>query len=94
MTAYGLAVGCFAGGIQLLMVVLMVGFAPVARIFAQSTRAASFMGALHLVLWGISCHFALNRLHAGLRALNGRPTARSSPGFSPPASSARSAPGS
>jgi hypothetical protein len=56
-----------------LLVVLMTGFAPVAWIFTQSTHSAYFMGGLHLLLWLISCVFALRSLDQGLTALNGRP---------------------
>ena len=55
-----------------LLVVLLVGFAPVAWIFTQSTHSADFMGGLHLVLWTISVVFAMQRLINGLAALNGR----------------------
>ena len=55
-----------------LLVVLMAGFAPGAWIFTQSTHSANFMGGLHLLLWTISCVFALQRLSHGLAALNGR----------------------
>lgn len=55
-----------------LLVVLMAGFAPVAWIFTQSTHSADFMGGLHLLLWMISCVFALRRLGGWLSELNGR----------------------
>ncbi|MDD5708028.1 MAG: hypothetical protein PHR35_19085 [Kiritimatiellae bacterium] len=55
-----------------LMTTLMVGFAPVAWIFTQSTREAAFMGTLHLLMWVVGCLFALRRLGDGLRFLNGR----------------------
>ena len=55
-----------------LLVVLMAGFAPVAWIFTQSTHSADFMGGLHVLLWMVSCVFALRRLGSGLTALNGR----------------------
>ena len=56
-----------------LLTLLLAGFAPVAWIFTLSTRSAAFMGALHLLLWAVSCAFALRRLGLGLEALNGRP---------------------
>lgn len=65
-------IGLLASALALL-VVLMAGFAPVAWIFTQSTHSAAFMGGLHLVLWLVSCVFALRRLGHGLAALNGRP---------------------
>ena len=55
-----------------LLVVLMAGFAPVAWIFTQSTHSAVFMGGLHLLLWMISCMFALRRLGNWLTVLNGK----------------------
>lgn len=55
-----------------LLVVLMAGFAPVAWIFTQSTHSADFMGGLHLLLWMVSCLFALRRLGAWLTGLNGK----------------------
>jgi hypothetical protein len=55
-----------------LLVVLMAGFAPVAWIFTQSTHSADFMGGLHLLLWMVSCIFALRRLGAWLTELNGK----------------------
>ena len=55
-----------------LLVVLMAGFAPVAWIFTQSTNSAVFMGGLHLLLWLISCVFALQRLGRWLTELNGK----------------------
>jgi hypothetical protein len=55
-----------------LLVVLMAGFAPVAWIFTQSTHSADFMGGLHLLLWMVSCLFALRRLGAWLTELNGK----------------------
>jgi hypothetical protein len=54
-----------------LIVILLVGFAPVAWVFTQSTHAVGFMAVLHLILWFISAVFALNRLSQGLVALNG-----------------------
>src|SRR6266576_7029200 len=36
-----------------LSALLLIGFAPVAWIFSQSTDSVAFMGALHLILWAI-----------------------------------------
>jgi len=55
-----------------LLVILLAGFAPVAWIFTQSTHSADFMGGLHVLLWMVSCVFALRRLDSGLATLNGR----------------------
>jgi hypothetical protein len=64
-------IGLLAASLALL-VVLMAGFAPVAWIFTQSTHSADFMGGLHLLLWMVSCLFALRRLSAWLTELNGK----------------------
>ena len=40
-------------GLVMLMTILLVGFAPVAWLFSQSTESVAWMGALHLVFWGI-----------------------------------------
>ncbi|MBI4025145.1 MAG: hypothetical protein HY360_09200 [Verrucomicrobia bacterium] len=46
--------------------VLLIGFAPVAWIFSQSTHSVAFMGALHLVFWIIGTYFGLAFLYKGL----------------------------
>jgi hypothetical protein len=52
-------------GLLLLMTLLLVGFAPVAWLFSQSTASVTWMGALHLVFWLISTFFGLRFLEAG-----------------------------
>jgi hypothetical protein len=47
------------------MTILLVGFAPVAWLFSQSTQQVAWMGFLHLLFWGISTGFGLRFLHAG-----------------------------
>jgi hypothetical protein len=59
-------------GLLLLMTVLLVGFAPVAWVFAQSTESLVAMGALHFAFWFIATTFALRFLQAGLRGREGR----------------------
>ncbi|HEX4665523.1 MAG TPA: hypothetical protein VH207_02900 [Chthoniobacterales bacterium] len=49
---------------------LLVGFAPVAWIFSQSTDSVAFMGTLHLLFWLIGLGFGL-RLIRGLRRIDG-----------------------
>jgi hypothetical protein len=49
------------------MTLLLVGFAPVAWLFSQSTQSAAWMGALHLVFWLISTLFGLRFLYTGFR---------------------------
>jgi hypothetical protein len=43
---------------------LLIGFAPVAWIFSQSTDSIAFMGALHLGLWAIGTLFGLRLIEA------------------------------
>jgi hypothetical protein len=57
---FGLVAGLF-----MLMTILLVGFAPVAWLFSQSTQQVAWMGFLHLLFWGISTGFGLRFLHAG-----------------------------
>lgn len=53
----------FVAGLLLLMGVLLVGFAPVAWIFSQSTESVAWMGFLHLLFWGIATAFGVRFLH-------------------------------
>ncbi len=46
--------------------VLLIGFAPVAWIFSQSTNSVAFMGTLHLFFWAIGANFGLKLLFKGL----------------------------
>ena len=41
---------------------LLLGFAPVAWVFSQSTDSVAFMGTLHLAFWAVSMLFALRLL--------------------------------
>jgi len=50
-----------------LMTILLIGFAPVAWVFSQSTNSVAAMGALHLVFWLIATGFGLRLLERGLR---------------------------
>lgn len=43
---------------------LLIGFAPVAWVFSQSTDSVAFMGTLHLLFWSVSMIFALRLLSA------------------------------
>ncbi len=52
-------------GLLMLMTLLLIGFAPVAWLFSQSTQSVAWMGALHLVFWLISTFFGLRFLQAG-----------------------------
>jgi len=52
-------------GLLMLMTLLLIGFAPVAWLFSQSTQSVAWMGALHLIFWLISTCFGLRFLQAG-----------------------------
>jgi hypothetical protein len=53
-----------------LSALLLIGFAPIAWIFSQSTDSVSFMAALHIGLWAIGIMFGL-RLLEGMGHLLG-----------------------
>ncbi len=53
------------GGLLMLMTVLLVGFAPVAWVFSQSTESVVAMGALHLAFWIVATWFGVRFLKAG-----------------------------
>ncbi len=50
---------------------LLVGFAPVAWVFSQSTDSVAFMGALHLVFWLVAVTFGLRLLGDAGRSIWG-----------------------
>jgi len=52
-------------GLLMLMTLLLIGFAPVAWLFSQSTESLNWMGTLHLIFWGIATAFGLRFLEAG-----------------------------
>src|SRR5881628_180996 len=52
-------------GLLMLMTILLIGFAPVAWLFSQSTESVVWMGALHLVFWLIATFFGLRFLETG-----------------------------
>ena len=64
-------------GLLTLMTILLIGFAPVAWLFSQSTESLAWMGALHLIFWGIATVFGLRFLNAGFSHTQ----ARSNAGF-------------
>jgi hypothetical protein len=64
-------------GLLALMTVLLIGFAPVAWIFSQSTESVVAMGALHLLFWLIATAFGLRFLQTGFAHSN----AKTSSGF-------------
>ena len=52
------------------MTLLLIGFAPVAWVFSQSTESVAAMGALHILFWFVAAYFGLRFLTAGFRHLN------------------------
>lgn len=52
-------------GLLMLMSILLIGFAPVAWLFSQSTQSVVGMGTLHLLFWLVSTFFGLRFLRAG-----------------------------
>lgn len=55
-----------------LTAILLIGFAPVAWVFSQSTDSIVFMGTLHLLFWAIGIRFGLRLIEAMSRFLGGR----------------------
>jgi hypothetical protein len=54
----------YVAGLLLLIGILLLGFAPVAWIFSQSTQSVSWMGFLHLLFWFIASSFGIRFLGA------------------------------
>src|SRR5712671_4603710 len=52
-------------GLLMLMTLLLVGFAPVAWIFSQSTDLIGWMGFLHLMFWFIATLFGVRFMKSG-----------------------------
>jgi hypothetical protein len=65
----------FVLGLLALTTVLLIGFAPVAWLFAQSTESVVWMGVLHVIFWLIATLFGLKLLHAGFRHSDARSSA-------------------
>jgi hypothetical protein len=64
-------VGLVAGLIGL-TTILLIGFAPVAWVFSQSTSSVAAMGALHLVFWFIATLFGWKFLRNGFGHLSAK----------------------
>ncbi len=62
-------------GLLLLMGLLLVGFAPVAWLFSQSTESLAWMGTLHLAFWFIATCFGLRFLTVGFSQFRARSNA-------------------
>ncbi|MDB6027872.1 MAG: ABC-type transport system, permease component [Verrucomicrobiales bacterium] len=58
-------------GLLALTTILLIGFAPVAWIFSQSTDSVVAMGVLHLSFWFIATCFGLRFLDSGFRHFSG-----------------------
>jgi hypothetical protein len=59
-------------GLLTLMTVLLIGFAPVAWIFSQSTESLVAMGVLHLLFWLVATWFGLRFLYVGFAHLSAK----------------------
>jgi hypothetical protein len=59
-------------GLLMLMTILLVGFAPVAWIFSQSTESIAWMGTLHLAFWFVATLFGVRFLKNGFAHANAR----------------------
>ncbi len=64
---FGLVAGLLA-----LLTILLIGFAPVAWVFSQSTASEAMMGGLHLAFWAVALFFGVRFLYAGFTHMNGR----------------------
>lgn len=62
-------------GLLMLMTILLIGFAPVAWLFSQSTESIVWMGVLHLLFWFVATIFGLRFLHAGFSHSKARSSA-------------------
>jgi len=62
-------------GLLLLMTMLLIGFAPVAWLFSESTNSVTWMGVLHLLFWFIATFFGLRFLENGFSHSNARSSA-------------------
>ncbi|EEF60330.1 hypothetical protein [Pedosphaera parvula] len=59
-------------GLMTLMTVLLVGFAPVAWVFSQSTKSAAVMGTMHLGFWLVATIFGVRFMNSGFRYLGSK----------------------
>lgn len=61
-----------AAGLITLTSLLLLGFAPAAWVFSESTDSAAWMGAMHLGFWFVACYFGCRFVVAGFQALQTR----------------------
>ena len=59
-------------GVLALITIMLIGFAPVAWVFSESTESVTFMGFLHLLFWAIAVYFGLRFLWRGFAHLQAR----------------------
>ncbi|MBI5395961.1 MAG: hypothetical protein HZA91_11745 [Verrucomicrobia bacterium] len=59
-------------GLLALATMLLVGFAPVAWIFSQSTESDAAMGAMHLGFWSVASYFGMRFMNTGFAHLDAR----------------------
>ncbi len=59
-------------GLLALMTILLIGFAPVAWVFSQSTSSVVIMGFLHLAFWGLATIFGWRFLRNGFVHLSAK----------------------
>ncbi|MBI5818987.1 MAG: hypothetical protein HZA88_08355 [Verrucomicrobia bacterium] len=59
-------------GLLALAAMLLLGFAPVAWVFSESTESVAGMGTIHLGFWLIASYFGLRFLHTGFKQLDAR----------------------
>ena len=57
-------------GLLVLTTILLIGFAPVAWVFSQSTSSLAAMGALHLAFWLVATFFGWRFLRDGFKHLS------------------------
>jgi hypothetical protein len=59
-------------GLLALMTILLIGFAPVAWVFSQSTQSTCVMGGLHLAFWAVAVVFGVRFLGASFSHMNAK----------------------
>lgn len=62
-------------GLLAVMTLLLIGFAPVAWLFSQSTQSVLWMGVLHLLFWFVAACFGFRFLQAGFAHTRARSAA-------------------
>ena len=65
-------VGGLLAGLLMLMTILLIGFAPVAWIFSQSTESLAWMGTLHLIFWFVATLFGVRFMKTGFSHANAK----------------------